>query len=162
MEPVDAQYRSLLQVLALKRHEQPPPGYFDRLPARIRRRLTEEPEQDAVGWLGGLLAGFQLRPAALGVFAILVGGTYLLGFIASPDLIRQSWQAQATREHLPGVHEFVGWEAYASHRAIRHLPLPETSTAPVFSAGYPDPFQALAPGRLPGAIAPASYQPSFR
>ncbi|HNQ88507.1 MAG TPA: hypothetical protein PKM73_07835 [Verrucomicrobiota bacterium] len=160
MDPGDSQCRSLQRLLALKRHERPPPGYFDRLPGRIQCRLIEQPEPDALGWLGGLLAGFQLRPAALGLFAVLVSCTYLLGFSASRDLVRQSWQAQAMREHLPGPHELAGWQSYAVRRAPRNQPMP--STAPVFSAGYPDPFRAFAPGRLGGAIAPASYQPSIR
>ena len=38
-------FDSLRKLLALKRHEQPPPGYFNDLPGRISARLATEPSE---------------------------------------------------------------------------------------------------------------------
>jgi hypothetical protein len=161
MDPAQNEFRSLRQLLALKRHEQPPPGYFDRLSGAIGRRIAAEAsEPEPLGWLAGLLAGFELRPAVLGLFALLLGGVYLMGFSASRDVVRQSWQAQAVPERAPGIQNLTAWAPGPNARGARSVQ--ETSTAPVFSAGYPDPFGAWAPSRMPGAIAPASYQPTLR
>ena len=73
-------FEALHKLLALKRHETPPPGYFDRLPGQILSRLQEpEPEPS---FLTRLLASFILRPAfaySMGLFfcaALTVGVVY--------------------------------------------------------------------------------------
>jgi hypothetical protein len=90
-------FRSLRRLLALKRHEIPPPGYFNGFssevisrirageagaPASFSERLFAE-----APWLGKLVQAFEFKPAFAGAFAsalflLLVGGII---FAERPD-----------------------------------------------------------------------------
>lgn len=79
-EPNPDDYAAVQRLLALKRHEEPPPGYFDRLPGEIRSRIAHaHPEP----WWRGWLESWNLSPqlaAGCAVLACLlvVGGTWLV------------------------------------------------------------------------------------
>lgn len=73
MNMKDENFNSLRKLLALKRHEQPPPGYFDALPGRISARLAAEP---APPFWKTLFPGIQWQTAlgysfSLAIFASL-------------------------------------------------------------------------------------------
>ena len=87
----------LLQLLALKRHEQPPPGYFDRLPQDIRLELQTGPAagspfegrlRDNVDWFRRVLRALEARPYLAGVFGVCVCALVLSGIIYSQNLER--------------------------------------------------------------------------
>ena len=82
MNPPSDDFEALRRLLALKRHEQPPPGYFDRLADSIMVQI--EAATLRVPWWKRLLGGRELAPALAGAFALLVGGVYLLG-LSSAD-----------------------------------------------------------------------------
>lgn len=74
------EFENLRKLLKLKRHEQPPPGYFDRLPDRITRQLEQEVEAQNSGgwaWLGRLRQVLAQNPISAGIFAIC-GATMVL------------------------------------------------------------------------------------
>lgn len=79
------EFVALRRLLALKRHEQPPPGYFDRLANSIRSKLVEE--QARQPWWSRIFALWDIRPAWAGAFAAAVAGLYVLGmsFSSGPD-----------------------------------------------------------------------------
>jgi hypothetical protein len=56
-------FEKLRQLLALKRHEIPPPGYFRDFSSRLLTRLEEDRSHSEDGWLTRLTALFQTRPA---------------------------------------------------------------------------------------------------
>ena len=69
-------FESLRRLLALKRHEVPPPGYFEnfssQVTARIRAgedRATEEQQGIELPWFFRLLSAFEAKPAFAGAFA---------------------------------------------------------------------------------------------
>ena len=71
-------FRELKQLLKLKQHEVPPPGYFNHFSgdviARIRTGETEEAEGflarlGSGSFMGGLLHIFQAKPGVIGGFA---------------------------------------------------------------------------------------------
>jgi len=109
--PDPEQFERLQQLLALKRHETPPPGYFDRFPDQVRHRITQveaAPEPWWQQWLGVL----RFNPALSATYAVLacalvLGGLWLATqpgskgnprLAASPDLVTETNQLGALAE----------------------------------------------------------------
>lgn len=94
MNPEQENFQDLRRLLALKRHEQPPPGYFEHFSgnviARIRagevghetwfERLLEE-----APWLQQLWSAFTGKPVFAGGFGLAVCGVLVAGVILSDD-----------------------------------------------------------------------------
>lgn len=94
MQPTDSQFNDLKRLLALKRHEQPPPGYFERLPVTILRRIRIEHQTAPFdGWLTSLVDRLTFRPALAGVCGVGLCVLYLAGLgigRSTPPLIPQA------------------------------------------------------------------------
>ncbi len=86
-------FQALRRLLALKRHEQPPPGFFDAFARRVISRLeADELVEEAAGvnpgfwevpWLQRFLATFDRSSALAGTFGLAVCGLLLAGLICS-------------------------------------------------------------------------------
>ena len=84
-------FESLRRLLALKRHETPPPGYFANfsaaVTARIRagdaRRTASVPNRlaDELPWLFRLMSAFEAKPAFAGAFASALCLLLLVGIV---------------------------------------------------------------------------------
>lgn len=84
-------FDGLIRLLALKRHEQPPPGYFESFHRQVVARI--ESGDGAAGgfslaeWLGGapvlsrLWNALDARPALAGAFGLAMGALLLSGAI---------------------------------------------------------------------------------
>lgn len=70
-------FEQLRKLLALKRHEQPPPGYFDKLPGNVIARI-EAGERSEPVW-GRLLPRFLSRPAFAYGFGLAACAILVLG-----------------------------------------------------------------------------------
>jgi hypothetical protein len=75
------EFESLKKLLALKRHEEPPPGYFDRLPGEVRARIAHA-QASPEPWWRRWLATWDLSPAlatsyAVGAVTLVVGGIWM-------------------------------------------------------------------------------------
>jgi len=84
-QPPD-EFADLRRLLALKRHEEPPPGYFSRLPDRILLRIEQEDLSEHSTWWEWLVERFDARPVVAGAYACAISGLMLLGFKISHDL----------------------------------------------------------------------------
>jgi hypothetical protein len=84
MDPVPPQsndFERLQRLLALKRHESPPPGFFNRFPDQVRARITQAdlvPES----WWQRWLAAVSVKPAWATAYAVVasllvIGGVWL-------------------------------------------------------------------------------------
>ncbi len=71
------EFKSLQQLLALKRHEEPPPGYFDRLPGEVRARIAHAAAHPQPAWRRWL-AAWEWSPALATSYAV-VAATLVLG-----------------------------------------------------------------------------------
>ncbi len=93
MNPEQDNFEQLRRVLALKRHEQPPPGFFDNFPRNVLFRIRNGELGDEAGgigrwfwqapWLQSLWAALERKPAFAGALGLGVCGLLLTGFICS-------------------------------------------------------------------------------
>jgi hypothetical protein len=70
-------FDQLKKLLAWKRHEQPPPGFFDSLPAKVWTRIDRQKAQPSF-W-ERLIPSFGLKPAVAYAFGLVVCGTLIIG-----------------------------------------------------------------------------------
>jgi hypothetical protein len=105
MSPIPDDFEQLRRLLALKRHEQPPPGYFHgfsrQVIVRIKAGELGDPA-DASGWsfsggsfLQRIWATLDARPVLAGAFGVAVCGFFVVGALLS--------DATATNNPLPPV-----------------------------------------------------------
>lgn len=76
-EMEDPEFDPLRRLLALKRHETPPPGFFDQLPHRIMAQIAVPTQSRWEQLLDELLAIRWVQRAAAFGMAAFVGGLFL-------------------------------------------------------------------------------------
>ena len=79
-------FKDVRQLLALKRHEKPPPGYFNYLPDKVAMRLERDDLSDYSTWWQWLVRKLDAQPVLAGAYAFAISGLMLLGFKLSHDL----------------------------------------------------------------------------
>jgi hypothetical protein len=87
MNPDSENFDSLRQLLALKRHEVPPPGYFDRFSRDVMARIKSGDTGDEIGvarsWFSRFLRVFDVKPVFAGAFGTAVCAFLISGVISS-------------------------------------------------------------------------------
>jgi hypothetical protein len=91
--PEPEEFQDVRRWLAIKRHEQPPPGYFDRFPGQVVLRIQQLEAQESVSWLDrlqGQIPGLQrlwdlldTKPMLAGAFGMTVCGVLAGGLFYS-------------------------------------------------------------------------------
>jgi hypothetical protein len=79
-------FKDLRRLLALKRHEQPPPGYFKYLPDKVMMRIERDDLSEYSTWWEWLVRKLDAQPVLAGAYAFAISGLMLLGFKLSQDL----------------------------------------------------------------------------
>ncbi len=130
-------FESLRRLLALKRHETPPPGYFETFSAAVTARIRAG-EGSAAGrqaielrWLFRLLSTFEAKPAFAGAFASALCMLLLLGIVfaeRSSDVVPQPLLSTAPDSSLLAVAAPVGLSSQPAEQ-----PGFISSTNPIFS-----------------------------
>ena len=89
MNPDSENFDSLRQLLALKRHEIPPPGYFDRFSRDVMARIKSGDTGDELGvdysWFRRFLRVFDVKPVFAGAFGTAVCAFLISGVLSSDD-----------------------------------------------------------------------------
>ncbi|HEY6167698.1 MAG TPA: hypothetical protein VI454_06640 [Verrucomicrobiae bacterium] len=86
MTPENEDFEEVRRLLALKRHEQPPPGYFTNFSSKVIARIEAEQETARLPWWRRLVASFDARPALVCAYALAVGGLFVVGLsLATKD-----------------------------------------------------------------------------
>lgn len=87
MNPDSENFESLRQLLALKRHEIPPPGYFNRFSRDVIARIKAGDDGGVIGyessWWQRLVSMFDLKPVFAGAFGTAVCAFLVSGLISS-------------------------------------------------------------------------------
>jgi len=81
MNPEQENFDALRRLLALKRYEEPPPGYFSELPGRIWSRIEREPASESF-W-ERIFPNIGLSPAFAYSFGLLACGSLFMGILYS-------------------------------------------------------------------------------
>jgi hypothetical protein len=143
-------FGALRKLLALKRYEQPPPGYFQDFPDRVLARLDANEAEAGPGWWAALLAAFELRPALAGVLGLAVLALCGLGLNLAQKAEHKPAQrisAVVERWHPPAPAPNVLFRA-----DFRHAPA-GSSLPPAFASSM-DPVTGSGPP--PGLFAPGA------
>jgi hypothetical protein len=83
MDTENDQFENVRKLLALKRHEQPPPRYFHDFSSKVIARLQALEAARPVSWRQRLGLDFDFRPAMMGAFGVVACAVLLIGVITS-------------------------------------------------------------------------------
>jgi len=161
MNPPPDDFEALRKLLALKRYEQPPPGYFRDFPDRVLARIEANEAEAGLGWWAGFLAAFQLKPAFAGALGLAVLALCVLGL----NLAREAEHRPA--QTIPAVAE--RWQATAPNELLRAdfrhppggswlQPAIASSMDPVTSSGPPPGLFAPGAGLRLNEVRPVGYR----
>ena len=115
MSPIPDDFEQLRRLLALKRHEQPPPGYFHHFSRQVIVRIQAGELGDPVeasfwsfsggSFLQRMWATFDARPVLAGAFGVAVCGFFVVGALLSDNtgtaIANQLPPAGLRAEHSP-------------------------------------------------------------
>jgi hypothetical protein len=154
MNPDPQAFEELRRLLALKRYEQPPPGYFDRFPGEVIARIREcesaaefETLAPRLPWLQQLWDALQARVVFPTAFGAAVCGVLVLGLMRSSVL-------QASGVH---VTERLEGTPYSADTRPMGLQVVERSASESSTAGVlPDQTAAGRFRLLHGPLNPGS------
>jgi hypothetical protein len=88
MNPDSQDFDSLRRLLAIKRHEQPPPGYFDRFSRDVMARIKSGDQGEGSanqGWWQRLWRVLETKPAFAGAFGASVCAFLISGLLNSEE-----------------------------------------------------------------------------
>jgi hypothetical protein len=90
MNPDSENFDSLRRLLALKRHEQPPPGYYNRFSRDVMARIKAGESGGEMGlepaWIQRVLGMFELKPVFAGAFGMAVCTLLISGVVSSESV----------------------------------------------------------------------------
>lgn len=98
MNPDSEQFEQLRKLLTLKRHEQPPPGYFHSFSGQVLARIKAgEQGETGPAWLRKLWALFETKPMLTGAFGAAVCALVISGIVFTDD-------AESSAGSLAGIN----------------------------------------------------------
>jgi hypothetical protein len=156
-------FKSLRRLLALKRHEVPPPGYFNNFSSRVIARIRageSKPSAGLVGlpWLLKFMEALQAKPAFAGGFAAMLCLLLIAGIIYAGQTESTPPQFLSSEANAVAPLAAATPQTLLSQTADQPmLASSENSTNPVFGLpATPSLFDQI----QPGVTQPVSYSPS--
>lgn len=166
MNESEQNYESLRRLLALKRHETPPPGFFNNFSrqvlARIRAGEVETSpglaERLGVSWLLRWFHVFETTPVYAGSFATVLCLLLLFGAVMAqrPEGDAQAFLQTAAHEAAPlpmVATAATPMEPAALAQPSGQIMVEDNSTNPVINFQSP----SFSFGQSPFSVQPASY-----
>ena len=141
MEPVPENTEQLLKLLACKRNEKPPPGYFANFANKVIARIeAQEIARQNSSWQR-LVDHFDARPVLACSYGLAIGAILLFGVSLASVFEEQQTAAIGANESLvrPGTYA-ASFGADVQQPARRDLAQPEMASsfaAPTYSSVNP-------------------------
>ncbi len=102
MNPVpEEDFEPLRKLLALKRHETPPPGYFNHFSAKVCARIEAAETVRPAAWWQRWLVAFDAKPIMACSYGLAVGGLMMFAVYSASNLGLDKTPA-------PVGHDFTG------------------------------------------------------
>ena len=148
-------FESLRRLLALKRHEAPPPPYFDAFSRQVIARIRAGEADTQAGllerlsgqipWLLKLLQALETKPAFAGAYAFALCLLLVAGVIFTE---RSESTSQASWEPTPqAISSFTSATPAALPQPVNQMLMAGNSTNPVFNfQSASSPFGQIPPG----------------
>ncbi len=162
MKPESENFEALQRLLALKRYEQPPPGYFNGFADRVLRRIDSGGDLHPLRGWERLPTSLSFKPALAGAFGLAVVGIYTFGLSVSHFVDEQTnqatasvvepWPTESVRSGVPLQVEPAQASALRTDESLM-----ASSMQPVISAGAPRGLFAPGAGLQRASLQPASF-----
>jgi hypothetical protein len=139
MQPAnDNEFQQLRKLLALKKHELPPPGYFDRFSEQVRSRIEAERSDASATWWENLWERFQLKPAMVLAYSSLVCGLLITGVMMANRVQTGGEMANPSNGTMPASPDALATAASDNPLAIKVAQTnQEPAPANLFSPSVP-------------------------
>ena len=132
----------LRRLLALKRHEQPPPKYFLHFSDRVIARIEAEATSRNRRWWRFLVPDLDSRPVLAGAYGVVIGGLLVIGV----------WFSQWDDPQAPtGIEAASQWSAFAPAAASLRNPVSVNPVAASVGSGQTEPASSITPVMSPVA-----------
>jgi hypothetical protein len=114
-------FERLQKLLALKKHEQPPPGFYDGLAGKIMTRVRSGAPAPEENWLFQLWISLVNRPAVSGTLAATIVGLFLVLFLQTGKIPVPSQSEQNAQ--LPWLNDGIGEPVKAANSKSMFNPI---------------------------------------
>lgn len=152
MAAEDNNFDELRKLLALKRHEQPPPGFYDDLPGKVMQRIYAGDTAEDMPWLVRWFQSRLVRNAFVSSLGAATAGLMIYGVLSSqnaPGPAQPGLEAGAAM--LNGQPVAVGSQA----RPTFYNPFGRDANEPASSK----PVMAMVTNEAPSLFGPLPFQP---
>lgn len=154
MGPIPEEFSELRRLLALKRREQPPPGYFNTFAGKVIARIEADRLAQPRSWWARLLAPSEWTPALAGANTAIFAGLAVMGGTA---LVFKNRLDRGNSAVSPNPITPVGFDAASSPTS--------SSASPQYAGVFPENLLSVARSGWM-QLQPASqfqiHQPSVR
>ena len=143
-------FEPLCRLLKLKRHEQPPPGYFNRFSGDVIARIKlgdgaresdffERMVWDSP-WLHRIFSAFEAKPLVAGAFGVAMCALLISGVVYSEKADVQPVALIPVTESAPDLKAAAGLMAQNHPLLERNAALEASSTSPVVGLANDSPL----------------------
>ncbi len=168
MNDSQEQFDQVRRLLVLKRHEIPPPGYFDHFSDRVIARIESETLVLEGSWWRRLVMSFDAKPIVAGAYSLGLGGLLFVGLSLVHVYQQESVETLATSSGwnpAPATTMAEVQQSTSSDPTIGFVKNSDSgsSVTPVISEGAPS-FLFRTPGMNSSQIhaQPAFFTPGYR
>jgi len=133
-------FEPLRKLLALKQHEQPPPGFFTHFSDKVVARLEAEGLTARLSWWQRLVLNLEAKPMLACAYGVMVGGLLVLAMDLSPTAEPEAGTAATlSAPWFATMPVSIPAAKQVAEPVVSRLDL-SSSVTPVTGNGTPSPF----------------------